>query len=312
MRLVKTATVLAVLALAVSTASADLAVNQNLGTLSAGTTNLVGTTVGGANNASSYSNSNAALVWANEFVYQFTTLSPFTVNLTSNDPNAPPIDNDFFLLNSLTTIVDVSGRTRASGAIGTLVEQNGPLSATPIPAGTYYLSIDAFQGSPTTGVPAPGAFNANLVLASFVAPPAPASTAVVVGGSVTGSLAAGQVNFYSFTTAGGALSFNTEGTTLSATNDTELFLFNSAGVQIATDDDSGTGNLSLLNATVAAGTYYLGFGAFNTSSGPNFLLTSTSTQTGNFIINGISVVPEPTTLASLALGGLLVRRRRSI
>lgn len=307
-----------------STSYGDLVVNTNLGALGAGSTPLVGTTVGGPNNASTYVGANSAATWFEEYVYQFTTSSPLVISLTSNDPNLGPSgpDNDFFLLNSLT----VSGSpTTAQGVIPSQpatgfsgVEVSGGWGVQP--AGTYYLSIDAFRGAagnPSTAT----TFNAQLTLAPFVPPQPPPSTDVVYGGSLSGTLAAGEVKWYKFTLGSAqAVSFDTEGTTLSGTNDTELFLFDSSGNLLGTDDDDGTGNLSHLEsgdelpAIMPAGTYYLGFGGFNTSStGTAFNLTSTSTQTGNFIINGITLVPEPASVAMVGIlaGAALKRRARA-
>ncbi len=310
--------VAAVVVASSSVAMADFAVNTNLGTLGAGSVALTGTTVGGVNNASTYTGANAAAVWFEEFVFQFTTTSPFTISMTSNDPNAGPTgpDNDFFLTNTLSTPGGVGqailSQPTSSGFSGVEVSGGWGLQ----PAGTYYLIADAFRGGGTTSTAT--AISGSLTLAGFVPPTPPVSIPATLGGSLTGSLAAAQVTWYSFTTTGGAVSFDTEGSTLSGTNDTELFLYDAFGTLLGTDDDDGTGNLSILNsgdelpASLAAGTYYLAIGAFNTTGNANWAVTSTSTQTGNYIINGLNVVvPEPTSLALIGLSGMMIRRRRS-
>lgn len=299
-----------------SLAMADFVVNTNLGTLGAGTVPLTGTTVGGPNNASTYTGANELATWSEEFVYQFTMSSPFVVSIATNDPNSGPSgpDNDFFLTNTLSTPGGVGQAIPSQPASAfSGVEVSGGWGVQP--AGTYYLIADAFRGSagnPSTAT----AINGTLTLSAFVPPTPPASQAVSLGGSITGSLAAGQVNWYSFTTAGGAVSFDTEGSALSPSNDTELFLYDSNGSLLGTDDDDGTGLLSILNsgdelpASLAAGTYYLAIGSFNTVGNPDWTVTSTSSNTGAYVINGISVIPEPTSLAMVGVIGALVRRRR--
>lgn len=311
--------VVAAVAASSSVALADLVVNNNLGTLGAGGVSLSATTVGGPNNASTYTGANATAVWFEEYVYQFTTLSPFTINLTTNDPNLGPSgpDNDFFLTSTLSTPGGVGqaipSLPTSSGFSGVEVSGTWGLQ----PAGTYYLVADAFRGTGTTSTAT--AISGTLTLAPFAPPTPPVSTAAVLGGSLNGTLAATQVKWYSFTTTGGAVSFDTEGSTLSGTNDTELFLYDSTGALLGTDDDDGTGNLSILNsgdelpASLAAGTYYLAIGAFNTTGATTaWGVTSTSTATGNYIINGLTVnVPEPTSIALIGLSGALIRRRRA-
>lgn len=299
---------LGALALAATVAHADLTVNQALGTLGYGTTALSGTTVGGADNASYYSNANSTLFWDAEYVYSFSVTQKSRIDI-SGLSNAAGNDNDAFLLNSLTTTPGAGGRPVGS-AVGALVETSGGLGV--VEAGTYYLSIDAFRE--TTGVPSPGsAFNASLIVGDWI----PTGIDSQVGGSSTATLAAGQVLFYQFDYTGGALSFDTEGTTLSGTNDTELGLYDSAGVLVDLDDDSGTGNLSLLSfadGELAAGQYYLAVGAFNTVFEGDFLASSGSTQTGSLVVNGLSPaspVPEPASMAALGVGALALLRRRS-
>jgi hypothetical protein len=148
------------------------------------------------------------------------------------------------------------------------------------------------------------------------APVAPPSTPTFVGGSLTGNLSAGEVQWFSFAYSGsGALDFNTLGTTLSPNNDTEIGLYSAGGVLIDTNDDIDLAGGNLLSrltfsdGELPAGTYYLALGGFNTDFGPAFNVVSTSSETGPFVLNGLAI-PEPASLAGIAIAALFAARRR--
>ena len=274
---------------------------------------LSGTTVGAPNNVSSYSPGLGTFQYAGgEVVYQFTLAGPSTVSLAQNTSNAVDgADLDHILLSS----------TSADTVVGFVDESD---SFGGFAAGTYFLSVDTFSGDTAGNFPpsAEGPFNFDLTASAIVGP---AATPTNIGGSLTSSLAAGEVQFYQFTAPNGAFTIDTEGSTLftatgTASNDTELGVYDSLGNLVALDDDDGTGLLSLLTfgpgaadgELVAGDTYFLAAGAFNTTFGANFGATSTSTRTGTLNINGLTVVPEPASLATLGMAGLglLARRRR--
>lgn len=184
------------------------------------------------------------------------------------------------------------------------------------------ITFSQFNGSATPeGTINAGTYTITIDDSSFEPPiTAPSATPVVVGGSLTTSLGVDEVKFYSFTHTGGAFSVNTTGSNLiepdGDTNDTELGLYDSAGALVASNDDIDFDNDNFLSeitlASLPAGNYYLAAGGYNTTFGGGFAATSTSDMVGTLQINGISVVPEPTTLAALAgLSATLIRRRRA-
>jgi len=287
---------------------AALIVNQDLGTLGFGTTPLSGTTVGGANNANQYNGQSTAAFWGSEYVYQFTLAAAASLTLNTSDTDSGTLDNDFFLLNSLATtstggfaVATPAGFTYTSGLLGNF------------PAGTYYLSVDAFAGADSAGTGLAGAFSASLIISA--ANTAPASTPAIPGGAISTSLAAAQVLWYSFSHAGGAFLVDTVGSALGPDNDTELFLYASSGVLIAANDD--TTGLNLLSrisiADLAAGDYFLAAGGWNMVGSGGWTVSSTSGESGTIVINGLTAVPEPGAAALvLAAAAAGLRRRRSV
>ena len=148
-----------------------------------------------------------------------------------------------------------------------------------------------------------------------------------------GTLAAQQVIWYSFSVSDIAaaqntfLTIDTFGSTLTGGsfgngNDSEIGLYNANGQLIATNDDAdfGAGNLlSFLGfgagqtapgGALAAGTYYLAIGGFDTTFGGGFNVTSTSPVNGNYKVTLNTNVPAPAAVALFGMAGLVGSRRR--
>ncbi len=300
-------------------------VDTNLGSLGGGTYSLTGTTVGATNNIDTYSNGNAAAIWDQDVIFQFTTTSAFNIAFTSNDPDTNP-DNDFFLLNSLATTINANG-LRSATALGAQAFISGSFGLQP--AGTYFFVVDAWRGNPATaGTPATGRAGAFAVNLSLSAPPPPPAA------FYAGSLATSDSTFARPTTGTPPTTISTTAT--SVFYDIQPFFVTAAGSYtfeqtsafddfmvlysgafnpalpllnaIDADDDDGVGNDSLITRNLLPGVQYF---LVNTSFGNG--------ATGNYTVsvinsaNGVAVlgiVPEPATLGALAAFSLVALRRR--
>ncbi|MCB9845934.1 MAG: PEP-CTERM sorting domain-containing protein [Phycisphaeraceae bacterium] len=289
---------IAVVALAglVAPASAQLVVDTDLGGLGLGSsTNLIGTTIGANSNADFYTgllgNPIGFDASLGERVYRFTLASASRVSLVNNEGIFVGSDNDHYLTQSL----DVVGGVNS--AVG-FIDEDGLIGN--YPAGTYYLSVDTY-GFSTEG---PYDINLNIDVISVVAP-----SAIDLG--VVGN-------------DGDALDINTFGSGV----DTELGLYSEAGNLLANNDDAGGGLQSqILGTAIGAGTYYIAVGTFNTTYTGDFGATSTGPG-GDFVmsVNGVGasgtiapsgvnwytfrILPAPSSLALLGLGGVFASRRR--
>ena len=293
-------------------AEAVLVVNQNLGTLGLGVTNLTGDTANsGMNNADIYTSAGTTTVdnWGNEWVYEFTITSTFSVSLQSNALTGDP---DAFLLNSLDTVAN-GAKNDATGAFGLAFLDNPPPQTGGfgnIGPGTYYLSIDSYIGVDGGLTPGDATFDYNLILGV----PAMAPTALHLG-----PLAVADAPFTLDTLGSGF--------------DTELGIWNAGGDLILVNDDEPGGTFQSeldLFVGLPAGIYYVGLGGWDTVYGDTSWSASGGGDSGVYNFNfpggtlsdnltagevaffSFDVVPEPSSalLVGFAASLILLRRRR--
>jgi hypothetical protein len=295
----------------------EATIDNNLGTLGAGTYSLTGTTVGASNDIDTYTpNGNPAAIWDQDVIYQFTTASPFTVSFTSNDPDSATNDNDFWLLNSTTTTINSNG-LRSATQIGPSAFISGSYGVQP--AGTYYFVVDAWRGNPTTsGTPAAGRATSFAVNLSLLGAPSvlftgnlastdPTFVRPLASGTAGSTTVFYDVTPFYVTTAGTYSIEQTSGF------DDYMFIYANAFNPLTPtanfvegDDDDGAGNDSLITRALTPGVqYYL----VNTSFGTGITGAYTVTQNGPVPIV-VGLIPEPTTLGALAAAGLILGRRR--
>jgi hypothetical protein len=141
-------------------ALADLGVSQDLGIISAGTLNLLGDTTGLANNCDYYDGPVGSTYKESggEYVYQFTLMDDFVIDIAQNVTGAP--DHDQYLLDSLLTTWDGTFN-RSNNSVG-FVDESGVFGT--FTAGTYYLAVDGYNG-------AEGAYDFDLTFTEVQPPP---------------------------------------------------------------------------------------------------------------------------------------------
>ncbi len=128
-------------------------------------------------------------------------------------------------------------------------------------------------------------------------------------------------DFYTFSHGGGTVHLDVD-TISTATNfDTEIGIWDTAGNLLGASDDNGNDvgdgpglvggafNSAIFNLNLASGDYIVGVAAFNSSfqTGAPFITGNSVPTGGTYTLNisannGVTVVPEPTTLALLGSG----------
>jgi len=235
--------------------------------------------------------------WSNEGIWAFTNESPFTNGTVFHaDPGAAP--------------------NSAGDGNAVTLQWNGFMDA-PYAGGDplYFNQLQIFEGSSANWD------NISITIGTDTAT-APDAMQTMLGGSLSSDLSASQIVWYKFDYSGlGAFTIDTIGSDLTENagefeDDTEIALYSSSGSMIDTNDDIDfaggmlTSSLTFGDGELPAGTYYLAAGGFDSAFGGSFGASSTSISTGKLVVNGLSNVPEPTTLGLLAAVGTLALRRR--
>ncbi len=150
--------------------------------------------------------------------------------------------------------------------------------------------------------------------------------------SVPGSHASGGLDFFTFSFGGvnaptDYLNLSMLGGGTGGMTDTEMALYDGLGNLVASSDDEGPGLFSELTygaadplaapdvapgfngLSLAAGTYTIVTGGFNTNFTPTIGAITAGTNAGSYSL-GVTYVPEPASLALLALGAICLGRRR--
>ena len=293
-----------------SAGRAELVVDSNLGILPLGATSVAGDTATGANNADYYANTvNAEGNWGNELVYEFQLNEPLLVDLTLSDTTGDP---DFFLLSGLATAVD-GGKNAALDDLDVLfLDDVLPDTATfgLLPAGTYYLSIDAFSDfDPPPAMPASATFDLDITTSVAVRP-------------------AEFLDLGTIAPANEPLAIDSFGSDF----DTLLGVFDGDGFLVGFSDDAGGTFQSQVDFAdgLPAGEYYVALGGFDTSYQNGYIVEpQPGSEGGDYVLNYPGgpatgplateqaqwfrfavAVPEPSTWAILVLCALLIVAKR--
>lgn len=212
----------------------------------------------------------------------------FSVNLTAGTRYTIDLDgtNTSGLYDPYVQLYSTSGTLLASDDDSGL-GLNSELTYTPTTSGTYYVdaSSASFFSSTT------GNYNLTVTAAAPVADDYGADTnttgRATAGRTIAGKIeTAGDHDWFSITlTAGNTYTINLNGTASGGLGDPYVRLHNSAGVQVAYDDDNGAGlNAQLVYTPTITETYYINASSSNMFSG----------LTGNYELSVSSATSVPT------------------
>ncbi len=128
--------------------------------------------------------------------------------------------------------------------------------------------------------PAPEKIENDIVLMASLTEVEPNNTAATANAIAGGDIYAAALSpaadqdWFVFTTAGGAATFETGAGPATAAGDTKVYVYSSNGTtQVAYDDDGGAGLYSLVNYNFAAGTFYVKVIHYSATGTGNYTLT---------------------------------------
>jgi len=286
-------------------ARADLVVNEDLGSLSVGSSTVIsGNTVLGANNCDTYTAGGGIDTWGNEVVFQFTISEPMRIDITSVVLSGDP---DVFILNSLETEVNAAGLIDATGALTLALLDGVPPESQQLGLfrpGTYYISVDSYGGVDATFtynlIATAGAFPDEVTELGVIAEENAPFTIDTIGNTIDTELALWD-----------------DLGRLIGSNDDALFDFDGDGIADVLDIDGDgiedTFYQSSINVLgLSAGTYYVAAGSWDTEwTGPFSFLGGDEggTLTFNYGPTPVGVVaPTPaenSVTGELTIGGVL-------
>lgn len=302
----------------------DMTVNFDLGVLPVGSsTALIGDTSTDpeGSEVQTYFGVGAigGFLWGNEEVYQIELTQPSVLQSTRVSTAE---DTHLIVLDGLERTTTLSGYTAASNGVAWFNHSANQVGSIVLDPGTYYLSATESQGfnsayTPSTPAELGGAYN---ILIDILATPTAAdirSIALDLGAIVA---------------EGEELSLTTFGSEIT---DTELAVYNAAGMLVAENDDAGAGFQSGIQFSdgLAKGEYFAAVGSFDSIFGTSYFSTSSGSNGGGVVLNypggqalssvvagtgevawyRFQVVPEPSSMALLGLAAVatLVSYRRS-
>lgn len=221
----------------------------------------------------------------------FATEARMRISLASN----PAVFADF----QMSTVAGFTGTLALNaGQNISAINNQGFVGTTLNPGDVLRIEFfESFQDGPDDE--AESVFDgASFTLGTVVPPPTATFDFGTVSTTVSNTQTYGpaEIKWFKFTLASAIdastlLQINTELTTaFGAGNDTEIGLYTNDGTLVANDDDGGVGATSLITRggntapALAAGTYWVAVGGFNTTFAAAWGATSTSAESGDIVL----------------------------